>query len=680
VGNLGGCITELYRYSYDKAQRLLSTTHALNGGSEVTLVSNAYDELGRLKTKNLGRVDTTTYAYNVRSWVKNITGNRFAESLYYNQNTANLSNFTACYNGNIAGMQWNIPAENLSYNRAYTFAYDGLNRLKEGKYTGGTAGAYNETFGYDKMGNITNFARYGLQSTTGGIVYGLIDDLTITHNGNQLVKVTDTGNDGLYYGNEEFLKNTTNTGNSAAYDANGNRLYDSDANVWAIKYNALNLPDAMQFYQGHQTNYTYSAAGAKLRVVDKTAPEGVTLPVSSLNTILSNPSVASTTTTDYDGSYIYENGSMKRILLPEGYYQGGYYFYYLKDHLGSNRVVVKNDGTVVESSSYYPSGMRFGESIAAANNNVQPYRHTGHEMQEMHGLNWIDNLARFRTVSTGGGFTGVDPLCEKYYSVSPYAYVGNDPINTIDPLGMDSCRYDPNVDAYQSVTNGTINEVTCTASATYKNTLVYWMFGELAFGNSRYTSEHLNRFIWTNKETTRYVNAEMQVAQALSMGVGGVGAVAKIASIGWKSLKTLDIGIMAGKALGDAIGQFGGKMIQGQSAAEALKKINILSVGLSGLGVDPLSASALSSGINISLSEMNVAMDSNNYIWNTALGTVLGVAGNGVGNLNRYKSLTIGVQMRTALSTSPSVGESAANAMIAAPGVASTLFSTAGSK
>jgi hypothetical protein len=84
-----------------------------------------------------------------------------------------------------------------------------------------------------------------------------------------------SGSNGVFYGDEEFVKNTINSGNSCAYDANGNRLYDSNSNIWGIQYNTLNLPDAMQFYQGHQTNYTYSAAGAKLKVIDKTAPAGV---------------------------------------------------------------------------------------------------------------------------------------------------------------------------------------------------------------------------------------------------------------------------------------------------------------------------------------------------------------------------------------------------------------------
>ena len=38
---------------------------------------------------------------------------------------------------------------------------------------------------------------------------------------------------------------------------------------------------------------------------------------------------------------------------------------------------------------------------------------------------------------TLGRFSTVDPMAEKYYSWSPYVYVGNDPVNLIDPDGMD---------------------------------------------------------------------------------------------------------------------------------------------------------------------------------------------------------------------------------------------------
>lgn len=260
-----------------------------------------------------------------------------------------------------------------------------------------------------------------------------IDSLiNFNYNGNQLTAVNDNGSSGYFYGDEEFVNNNSN---QRAYDANGNMMHDaSNCGIWAIGYNVLNLPNAIQFQLGHQTLYTYSAAGAKLKVVDKTAPTGVNLPVSSLDIILANPSVASTTTTDYVGNMIYQNGALQMILLPEGYIQGGIYYYYLKDHLGSNRVVMKSDGSVAESSNFYPSGMRFGESVASGGN-VQPYRHIGKEMQSMHGLNWYDNGARMRQVDIPV-WTTLDPLCEKYYAISPYAYCHNNFMNVIDPTGL----------------------------------------------------------------------------------------------------------------------------------------------------------------------------------------------------------------------------------------------------
>jgi len=52
-------------------------------------------------------------------------------------------------------------------------------------------------------------------------------------------------------------------------------------------------------------------------------------------------------------------------------------------------------------------------------------------------------LARFRTVSDGSGFTSVDPLAEKFYNISPYAYCHNNPVNRIDPDGRDDSTGTP---------------------------------------------------------------------------------------------------------------------------------------------------------------------------------------------------------------------------------------------
>ena len=56
----------------------------------------------------------------------------------------------------------------------------------------------------------------------------------------------------------------------------------------------------------------------------------------------------------------------------------------------------------------------------------------------LHGLNLYDYGARLYDPLVGQ-FTSMDPLCEKYYSVSPYAYCAGNPVNRIDVDG-DSIR------------------------------------------------------------------------------------------------------------------------------------------------------------------------------------------------------------------------------------------------
>ena len=47
--------------------------------------------------------------------------------------------------------------------------------------------------------------------------------------------------------------------------------------------------------------------------------------------------------------------------------------------------------------------------------------------------NWYDSIARYQT--TSGVFSSPDPLAEKYYSLSPYAYCAGNPVKNIDERG-----------------------------------------------------------------------------------------------------------------------------------------------------------------------------------------------------------------------------------------------------
>ena len=407
--------TEVYTYSYDHADRVSKVEHTL-GGTKITLADYTYDSFGRLSTKSLhgSAANKLTYAYNLRSWLTGITSTRFTQNLYYNTGVG-----TARYNGSISSMTW--KSGNESTVRGYKFTYDGLDRMLNATY-GETAGIstnanrFSENVtGYDKNGNIKGLQRYGQLSSA---AYGMIDNLTLTLNGNQLNRVDDAVAASTYNGGFEF-KNGANAADEYSYDANGNLTKDLNKNITGISYNCLNLPNTVTFSDGSTITYIYGADGTKLRTVHKIG--------------------STTTTTDYCGNVIYENGVQKLLLTEEGYItlSDSKYHYYLKDHQGNNRVVISQSGTVEETNHYYPFGGAF-----ASTSNVQPYKYNGKELDSKKGLNWYDYGARHYDAALGR-FTTNDRFAEKYYSMSPYQYGANNPVNNIDVNG-DTIVVNPN--------------------------------------------------------------------------------------------------------------------------------------------------------------------------------------------------------------------------------------------
>ena len=85
----------------------------------------------------------------------------------------------------------------------------------------------------------------------------------------------------------------------------------------------------------------------------------------------------------------------------------------------------------MKKNHYYPYGVLMGES---QNTTTQPYKYNGKELDRSFGLDWYDYGARWMD-GVGGRWSSIDPLCEKYYDVSPYAYCAGNPINAIDPDG-----------------------------------------------------------------------------------------------------------------------------------------------------------------------------------------------------------------------------------------------------
>ena len=449
--------------------------------------------------------------YNIQSWPTKMQGQRFTERLAYNAAVEGLSPGN-CYpwqplwNGRISA---SLYAAGTDAGHGFVYKYDPSGRLSRSYYGEGAEielddADYTEGFRYDEMGNITRLERYGLLDDD---TYNVVDYLTLTYDGNHLVKVSadETDSDPTFEGAMQF-NDESDAAVEYEYDQNGNMTKDLkipikreqsklvcsaeheefgmkfNRNIYiifaapqhekrtssfypvfvlqkisSIQYNSLNLPEKTIILGDGMRTYidnTYDAAGNKLRTTvgrqmtfgpfhpsslgGGAEPQGGGLTGGLPGGEIVNPIPSSTLiTTDYCGSAIYRGDSLSMLLTEEGYVTFAsdstpVYHYYLKDHLGSIRVVFDQSGAVEQRNDYYPSGTLM---YTSTNGTLQPYKFGGKELERTAGLDEYDFGARWMDPVIGGRFTTMDPMCEKFYSSSPYIHCNDDPINYKDDDG-----------------------------------------------------------------------------------------------------------------------------------------------------------------------------------------------------------------------------------------------------
>jgi len=415
--------TELSYYVYDYAERLLQVSHKLNSEPQKIILKNTYDELGRLKLSTAGGLSTlaTNHNYTVRSWVRNTTNSFLTETLTFTDN------------GNISTRD--LQASN--YYLYYSYSYDSLSRLTNALYSGdGSREGFTTSYTYDKHGNLINLIRYG-KTGSGSSKYGLVDNLSFDYaNSNQLKNITDSGPNVSLSTSYDFKDYTKGSGIEYSYNSNGALIKDKNKGISSISYNSLNLPMKMDIKSPvaeARNEYTYSARGEKLKLVQKWNPSYSTTPV--LGTDVNSSSLILSKTTDYVGNKFYEGGVLKKIFFSNGYYDnsGKKYYFYVYNYLGNICGLVQENGGIYQKTHYYPFGLPFELS---SGQEVQPLKYNGKELDMLHGLNQYDYGARYYEPSYGR-FTTMDPLAEKYYSISPYAYCLNNPMRFVDPDGRE---------------------------------------------------------------------------------------------------------------------------------------------------------------------------------------------------------------------------------------------------
>ena len=425
------------KFNDKKSSDTISVNH---GTATSAILKYTYDNLGRLDSVSRPS-SSVSYAYEMHGWLKNITTNSFKEDLFYADCPDSTYN---CYNGNIGTMRWSNS--NYEQIRGYKFVYDNANRLTDALYgeranLDNKVNRYNEVLEYDENGNITSLQRRGLKQDG---QYGKIDNLNLNYDGNQLFSVEEDAKDYDYAGSFEYKRAK---GTKYMYNENGSLVADKSRKIAYIEYDLNNNPIRIQFTNAYVTKYVYSATGEKLRVIYQTSvyPEDADIVKIGKTKELTPEEINCTETVDYllGGSLVMRNGKIDKVLFEGGYAQATAansttdkfaFYYYNQDHLGNNREVVDAKGVVQQVTNYYPFGAPYADATAIMGAAVQPYKYNGKELDHMHGLNTYDYGAR-QLDPILCRWDRIDPLCEKYYETTPYAYCENDPVNSIDPDG-----------------------------------------------------------------------------------------------------------------------------------------------------------------------------------------------------------------------------------------------------
>jgi RHS repeat-associated protein len=197
------------------------------------------------------------------------------------------------------------------------------------------------------------------------------------------------------------------------YDLNGNLVGDGTK---TYEWDPLNRLTALTSGT-HRSEFTYNGLSQRVTIVEK-----------------DNGSVTSTKqfvwvpgdmqpSEERDAS----NGVTKRY-YPQGVQVGSTNYYYTRDHLGSVRELTDSSGAVQTRYDYdlYGRRTKLSGSVDA------DFGFTGHYYHQPSGL----NLALYRAYDADlGRWLSRDPIGE-VGGINLYGYVGNDPLNETDPLGL----------------------------------------------------------------------------------------------------------------------------------------------------------------------------------------------------------------------------------------------------
>ena len=399
---IGGAVLDR-TYTYDARLRLSEVTAQLNNGSQGKL-TYSYDDLGRIATLIRGTdLDTTQYTYTLQGWLSSAISSSWEEILRYQSPSRSATDALPGKAGLIT--EWTTKQKGAS----------------------NTGSTNEETYGfsYDKAGRLINSIRY-IESDTIGINTLTERDITYDASGN-LLTLNRYGS-GPSTPPTEALSFTYSGPKRVGwgYDPNDNITSDATNNV-SIAWNVIDQPRLLTSGSS-STKRFYLADGTLSHIQDGTQMR-IYLGDIVFKTVSGGVDIESA---GWEGGRLLSGSGNDKVL------------YFVNDHLGSVRAVKDGTGAIRQRYDYYPYGsvsrswssgatdtpdkrFRFGgKEIAgtvlnATYTGAEKYLDFGARLYDPRSLAWLSQ----------------DPMAEKYYSLSPYAYCAGNPVNLLDPNGTD---------------------------------------------------------------------------------------------------------------------------------------------------------------------------------------------------------------------------------------------------
>ncbi len=461
----GSLNNDTITYSYDELGRAIG--RSINGAANAA--SMVYDSLGRVQsvtnvlgTFNYSYVNTTSrldhedipggqkiqYAY-----FDNLGDQRLKQIKNLNPSAAIISQFDYLYNAAGDITSWTVRQGAANTASTYTLRYDSADQLSSALQKKVQSGAVLKQYDYDydAAGNrYTNQERSTITTSNynelnqltsqngGGKLHfrgtvnepstvtvggnaatvdgaGNFDGVVDVVPGNNTVSVVATDTNGNVKTNNYQVTASSGSNRTFSYDLNGNltddatKTYEWDA---ASRLVAINYTGTT-----NRSEFTYDGLSRRVKIVEKTG-----------NTVNSTKKFV------WEGVTVAEQRNNSNAVVKRYYAQGvqtvsgNTLFYYLRDHLGSIREMTNSTGAIKARYDYDP----YGNRTKVSGGQDADFGFTGFYLHSGSSLNF--SLTR-EYDAVAARWLSRDPIGEDG-GVNLYGYVGNDPVNLTDPLGL----------------------------------------------------------------------------------------------------------------------------------------------------------------------------------------------------------------------------------------------------